>query len=112
MWPLLFFALCSLPMFVMTLGHRYGHEDRARLDLKNLNDAFEAYRRKRASWPAETGWAEQLVDAGILASEPLDPWDHPYEFALESTDGGELVPRLTSVGRDGEAGTDDDIAAP
>jgi hypothetical protein len=45
------FALCSLPVFVTTIGHPYGHEDRASLDLKNLRDAFEAYRRKSGSWP-------------------------------------------------------------
>ncbi len=112
MWPLALLALCSIPMLVTTMGHPYGHDDRARLDLKNLNSAFEVYRRKHGSWPAETGWAQQLVDAGILAREPLDPWDHAYEFALVSTDGGELVPRLISPGRDGQAGTEDDVPAP
>jgi hypothetical protein len=53
-----------------------------------------------------------LVAAQILEKTPVDPWDQPYEFRLEAIDGGEAQPVVTSVGRDGVAGTDDDLPRP
>ena len=54
-------------------------------------------------------WSEALIDAGILKSAALDPWDHPYQYRLEFVDGGEAQPVVSCVGRDGVPDTEDDL---
>lgn len=105
--------LCLLPMgFVTLLEPGDQKADRAELDITNLNVALTAFRAKTGRWPPESGWTQALIDAQLLAHEPLDPWDHPYEYRLPALDGGDARPIVTSVGRDGEPGTDDDLPRP
>ncbi|MDP1827615.1 MAG: type II secretion system protein GspG [Archangium sp.] len=86
--------------------------DRAELDITNINASLASFSAKTGTWPSESGWAQALVEAQILAHEPLDPWDHPYQYRLASPDGGAARPVVTSAGRDGEPGTDDDLPRP
>jgi hypothetical protein len=81
--------------------------DRARLDLKNVHNALLVARVRSGVWPTGTHWATDLVDAGILEREPLDPWDRPYLVGSQPTDGG--APWVSSVGPDGEPNTGDDV---
>lgn len=91
------------------MEHGHTRSDRARLDIKNIQFTLRAYRKQTGFWPPESTWSEALVTKRFLEREPLDPWDNPYRYRLESTDGGEGEPRITSVGRDGAADTDDDL---
>lgn len=107
-----FLAILALINAAIVLWFLDDKADFARLDLENLRAAFSAYRGKTNSWPDESRWAQQLVEARILSREPHDPWGRPFRYSLVATDGGELAPRLTSLGPDGVEGTDDDLAAP
>ncbi len=104
-------AICLLPVALMTfsMGHCHPKPDRAQLDVANLRNALTAYRKMTGAWPLEASWSEALLKKGILEREPLDPWDHPYLYRLEVADGGEFVPRVTSMGPDGVAETEDDL---
>ncbi len=100
----------SAPMTLMMLiGEGDQKSDRARLDVGNLHHALKAYRARKGGWPPKDRWSEVLVAAQILKQFPLDPWDRPYQYRLEATDGGEGQPVVTSLGRDGVADTDDDL---
>ncbi len=82
---------------------------RATGDIANLHLALRTYRANTGTWPPEATWSEALVAREILEKDPTDPWDWPYTYRLASSDGGEPVPVVTSVGRDGTAGTEDDV---
>jgi general secretion pathway protein G len=72
--------------------------DRARRDLRGLEEAFRLYFRRTGRLPPEGAWPV-LVDEGTLESDPVDPWGNPYHFTID--DG--LV-RLWSRGADGQEG--------
>ena len=111
MVPAIVALLCLLPNFLMFWGDRDQKSDRARLDLRNIRQALNAYRERTGVWLPEQRWAEALIDSQMLGREPLDPWDRPYRYQFEILDAGERRPVLTSLGRDGELGTDDDISS-
>lgn len=98
--------LCAAPQFVMLWGHRDQKADRARLDMRNIHHSLDAYRAHTGVWPPEASWTLVLIDARMLGGKPLDPWQRPYRYRLEAP---EAEPRLTSLGPDGELGTEDDI---
>lgn len=104
-----FGLLCLVPSGVTSYSGPGNHGDRARLDITIIHSALSAYRARKGAWPPEDRWSEVLVAARILEQSPLDPWDHPYQYRLEVTDGGEAQPVVTSLGRDGAADTDDDL---
>ena len=106
MLPVGLVLLCMAPQFVMLWDHRDQKADRARLDMRNIHQTLEAYRAQAGAWPPEESWMRALIDARLLASEPLDPWDRPYRYRFGAPDA---QPVLTSLGRDGEFGTGDDI---
>lgn len=109
-WGTALAVLCVAPQLaVFAMGHGNQRSDRARLDLTNIQNTLRVYRKQTGGWPPEERWAEALVTKRLLEREPMDPWDHPYRYRLDSTDGGELEPRVTSIGRDGVAGTEDDL---
>ena len=70
--------------------------ERARLELAALKQALDTYYVKNGRYPAD--W-RAVVDAGILASVPNDPWGHPYEYEFLGGAG-----HLASFGRDGAPG--------
>jgi hypothetical protein len=85
-------------------------DDRARMDLGNVQRALETFRQRTGALPPEAGWVEALVAAGILERTPLDPWDRPYEYRREALGDGGVRARVSSLGRDGAPNTADDIA--
>jgi hypothetical protein len=106
------FAILALLSAAIAVWFLDDKADFARLDLENLRAAFSAYRGKTNSWPDESRWAQQLVETRVLRREPRDPWGRSFRYSLVPADGGELVPRIFSLGRDGVEGTDDDITEP
>lgn len=95
----------------------------AQAQISNLEQALKMYTVDMKTYPStEEGlkcllvapederkaknWDGPYVDGDSL---PLDPWGNEfgYEFGGE---GGSSMPRIYSVGPDGEEGTDDDIA--
>jgi len=57
-------------------------------------------------------WAGPYIDGSKL---PIDPWGNEFEYEFDVAESGSdstqpAFPRIFSVGRDGQAGTDDDIA--
>jgi hypothetical protein len=85
-------------------------DDRTWMDLGNLQRALETLRQRTGALPAEARWAEALVAAGILERAPFDPWGRPYEYRREVLEDGGVRARVSSLGRDGEPHTADDIA--
>ncbi len=111
-WATAVAALCLVPQVALfAMGHGHERSDRARVDIKNIQSTLRAYRKQTGVWPPESSWSEALVTKRFLEREPFDPWENPYRYRLESTDGGEVEPRVTSVGRDGVADTDDDLGS-
>ena len=106
-WGAVFAVMCLLPQLMFMHGDQ--KPDRAQLDVANIRNALTVYRNKTGAWPLEANWSGALVQKGILEGAPLDPWGHLYLYRLEAPDGGELQPRITSCGPDGEEGTDDDV---
>jgi hypothetical protein len=79
--------------------------DLARRDLNALETSVREYVRRTGEPPKKL---RALVDAGLLESEPLDPWGNPYQLSVPRKGLGEL----SSLGEDGEPGgegSDEDI---
>jgi len=74
-------------------------QDRARLDIGNIQSALKIYYAKKGTYPDTGTGLRGLVDTGALESIPKDPWDHEYIYLNE---GGKPV--ITSYGRDGSQG--------
>jgi general secretion pathway protein G len=86
--------------------------DAARGQIHSFYEACNFFRLHLNDYPASL---DQLVDGRQLGSNwhgpymeriPPDPWDQAYVY--EPQPGG-AKPRIFSVGRDGQAGTDDDV---
>ena len=68
-----------------------------------VQTASETFKADNGEYPTSMG---QLEDAKILSSkETKDSWDNGLKFV----GGGETEPVITSSGRDGEFGTEDDL---
>lgn len=76
-------------------------QDRAALDIKNIQGALKIYYAKKGSYPDTGTGLKALVDTSALESIPKDPWDREYIYLNE---GGKPV--ITSYGRDGAPGGD------
>jgi hypothetical protein len=74
---------------------------RARELMVQMSRAIESFKRERGQAPVAL---DDLVP-GKLASVPLDPWNHPFEY--ESTARGY---RLQCLGADGRLGGDGDAS--
>ncbi|MBM4783918.1 MAG: hypothetical protein GQE15_40120 [Archangiaceae bacterium] len=101
-------AVCMAPSLGLCERDQVSRRS-ARHELLTINDALNAYRSQNGSWPSEADWAERLVAARLLERAPLDPWGNPYRYRLESADGGEQRPVVSSLGADGELETADDL---
>jgi general secretion pathway protein G len=53
--------------------------------------------------PGVSGWKGPYLKAGLYK----DPWDNDYRYTLDPNDPRQY--RLTSLGPDGQAGTEDDV---
>jgi hypothetical protein len=101
--------LCLVASGLIFVGQGDQNSDRVQIDLTDLHRVLKQYRDRAGAWPAEARWSEVLVEARLLERSPLDPWDRPYQYRLEVVDGGETQPVVSCMGRDGVAGTEDDL---
>lgn len=76
-------------------------QDRAALDIKNIQGALKIYYAKKGNYPDTGTGLKALVDTGALESVPKDPWEHDYLYLNE---GGKPV--ISTYGRDGAPGGD------
>jgi general secretion pathway protein G len=83
-------------------------QDRARLDLRSLEKAFELYVQRTGRLPSREAGLQALVEAGVLEVLPVDPWGHPYAFSI-SEDGHAEVSTLGVDGVPGGDGSDADL---
>jgi len=75
------------------------------MDFKTLESQLDLYIVHKGSLPSQRDGLKSLVNAGISRELPVDPWGHPYQYAV---DDGEVT--LTSLGSDGEPGGSDTAA--
>ena len=73
--------------------------DRARLDIKNIQNALKLYYTKKGNYPDTATGLKGLVDMQALEQLPRDPWNNEYVYMNE---GGKPV--IISYGADGTAG--------
>ena len=90
----------------------------AQSQISSLELALNSYEVDNGSYPQGTAGLNALVEQPnnmeswkgpyMTKGIPLDPWGHPYIYNYP----GKANPRhfdLSSMGKDGQAGTDDDI---
>jgi general secretion pathway protein G len=80
--------------------------DRARLDIKNIQNAMKLYYTKKGNYPDTATGLRGLVEMQALEQIPRDPWNNEYVYLNE---GGKPV--ITSNGPDGTSGGGDDISS-
>jgi general secretion pathway protein G len=80
--------------------------DRARLDIKNIQNALKLYYTKKGNYPDTATGLRGLVEIQALESIPRDPWNNEYSYLNE---GGKPV--VISYGADGTSGGGDDISS-
>ncbi len=74
-----------------------------RKDIANLASSVEMYKLSKNKCPKS---AQDLKAAGIIARVTKDPWGNDYVFKCPGEHG---TVDISSNGKDGEAGTEDDI---
>jgi general secretion pathway protein G len=77
--------------------------EQAKLEIRSLSMSVEMYRLQKRTCPASM---KDMVAAGILTKASKDPWDNDYSFTCPGEHGDVDI---SSSGKDGERGTDDDI---
>ncbi|WMO15577.1 type II secretion system major pseudopilin GspG [Pseudoalteromonas piscicida] len=94
-------------------------KEKARLDIRQIEDAMKMYKLKNKRYPTTEQGLESLVtqtnidpvpkrfpEGGFISKLPEDPWGNPYQLVSP----GEMSQiDIFSMGPDGEVGTDDDI---
>ncbi len=71
--------------------------------IHSIQSGSEQYHAEHNAYPTSM---DQLQDGGYInADDRNDAWDNPYRFE----GGGKTAPVITSAGKDGEFGTDDDV---
>jgi hypothetical protein len=104
---LIVLAVCLFVLFlVASCPREHSLFEATRTDAHTLAGAAELYLAQYPSRGCPT--TEELVAAGVMnpSQRTTDAWDHP--FAIECGDEGVVV---TSIGLDGQAGTEDDISS-
>ena len=82
-------------------------KDRARgIDIPAIKQGLDTYYAKKGKYPDTGMGLKALVDAQIMEKLPTDPWDHEYQYLLESG-----KPVIKTFGKDGQEGGDDDISS-
>jgi general secretion pathway protein G len=92
--------------------------DTSKTQISNLESAVKVYQMEVGNYPSMDAGLDALFNppadapAGkwrgpyLEATQlPLDPWNNPYNYELINDDQFEI----TSNGRDGQPGTDDDV---
>lgn len=102
-----------------------GNVDKARVakakqDIQALETALTMYKLDNYTYPTSEEGLKALVEkpddpnvqnwrqGGYLQHLPNDPWNHPYQYQVPSTHGGDYD--LYSLGADGQPGGDGDNA--
>lgn len=84
-------------------------QDRAALDIKNIQSALDLYKVKKGRYPDSGAGLKVLVDSQDLKEIPVDPWGGKYDYLLEGN-----KPVIISYGADnapGGEGEDQDISS-
>ncbi|MGI9301167.1 MAG: type II secretion system major pseudopilin GspG [Gammaproteobacteria bacterium] len=96
-----------------------GNQTKAKADIRGLSTALNLYKLDNFNFPTTEQGLEALVsrpssppeprnykEDGYVQQVPLDPWGNPYQYLSP----GESGPYdIYSIGRDGQAGGDDDV---
>jgi len=101
----LFSAIAGVQAYKMFIDAQV---DAAKVEVKNLSTALDAYRIKRYSYPSTTDGLAMLTSAEVMESIPTDPWGNGYVYLAP----GQKNPKrfdLFSKGPDGVEHTEDDI---
>ena len=98
-----FTVLCGRLLFLVLFGstvHLQGSpQERAALDVQNIEKALRHYSDVTGHFPSTSCGLQTLVDSKTLEKMPLDPWGHTFAYVVESGQ-----PIVTSYGRDGIPG--------
>lgn len=86
----------------------------AKADLQSLDTALKLYRLDKGSYPTTDQGLDSLMSASsgkepYLERKPLDPWGRSYLYRCPGAHRPSSYD-LSSAGRDGKEGTDDDIS--
>jgi general secretion pathway protein G len=84
-------------------------QDRARLDIKNIQQALDLYKTRKGKYPDTASGLRALVQEQALKEPPKDPWGNDYIYMNE---GGKPV--IISYGADGQSGgadEDEDVSS-
>lgn len=74
-------------------------QERAALDIKNIEGALKIYYAKRGNYPDTGTGLQSLVDTQALETVPKDPWGNDYIYMNEAG-----KPVISTYGRDGAPG--------
>lgn len=80
--------------------------DTARIEIKQLASGMDHYYMRKSKYPDTATGLKALLDAKIISELKADPWGNEYVYTNQ---GGKPV--IVSYGKDGEAGTADDISS-
>ena len=92
-------------------------ESAAKMDISNFSGALDAFEVDNGYYPQGTAGLNALVEqpnnlpswkGPYLNRIPLDPWGHAYSYTYPGKANQKHFD-LSSMGADGQAGTDDDI---
>ena len=82
-------------------------ESVAKTNIKTIETALMAYYAQNFEYPEDSDWksaVQPLIDGGEI---PLDPWNNEYVY--EKPGPNDLAYGISSAGKDGIMGNDDDI---
>ncbi|HQR07789.1 MAG TPA: prepilin-type N-terminal cleavage/methylation domain-containing protein [Gemmatales bacterium] len=87
----------AIPTYISLIGNQ--REKVARTECKKFSAMLTQYAANHqdefpttGGYPAQSGGLEILVQDGMLAQLPLDPWQKPYFFELSTGPTGIFVP--------------------
>jgi general secretion pathway protein G len=98
-----------LVLYSLVIEHPSPRQDRARLELRHLQQALVLHRARTGAFPSEQEGLEALVREGSLLELPEDPWGRPYQYALRA--GWPVVWSLGADGTPGGEGLDADLSS-
>ncbi|MCY1039953.1 type II secretion system protein GspG [Corallococcus sp. bb12-1] len=86
------------------MGHDSRRLQRVALDFKTIDEALRLHVEKTGRLPDPDTGLGTLVERGLLARLPQDPWGHDYRYLLLGEDEAVIV----SLGADGAPGGEDE----
>ena len=90
-------------------------------DFNSINNALQSYRTNARSYPSQSQGLQALVQkptseprpkrwTQILDKVPVDPWNQEYQYKFPGSKDSSR-PEIISIGKDGQAGTEDDLSS-